>query len=52
MPKSSIMQDNWSPSSSPGNKGYPVKSSANIHPKDHISIGIPYLAPSITSGAL
>ena len=35
----------------PGKRGYPVTSSARMHPKDHISMGMPYLAPKMTSGA-
>lgn len=52
MPSTSIMHDSWSDSSSPGKSGYPVSSSARMHPKLHISMGIPYFPPSITSGAL
>lgn len=49
-PSTSIIQANCSTSFSPGNSGYPVYSSASIHPKLHISIGVPYDSPSMTSG--
>lgn len=52
IPSTSIMHANWSPSSSPGNNGYPVNNSAKMHPKLHMSIAIPYFAPRIISGAL
>ena len=45
-PSNSIMHDNWSLSSSPANNGWPVSSSANMQPKDHISMGSPYLIKS------
>ena len=45
IPRSSMMQASWSASSSPGNSGYPVSSSARMQPRDHMSIGIPYLEP-------
>lgn len=51
IPSSSIVHANWSPSSSPGRRGYPVNSSDKMHPKLHMSIGMPYRAPNITSGA-
>lgn len=41
IPRSSIMHASWSPSSSPGSNGKPVRSSASMQPNDHISIGIP-----------
>jgi len=42
----------YSYSFSPGNKGYPINNSETIHPKLHISIGVEYGSPKITSGAL
>ena len=49
-PKTSIMQANCSCSFSPGKIGYPVRSSARIQPSDHMSIGMPYVMPRMTSG--
>jgi len=51
IPISSIIHASWSPSSSPGRRGYPVRSSHRMHPKLHMSMGMPYFAPRITSGA-
>ncbi|KYN12045.1 hypothetical protein ALC57_15796 [Trachymyrmex cornetzi] len=51
MPSISMMHASWSASSSPGNSGKPVNNSARMQPRLHMSIGIPYLAPNITSGA-
>jgi hypothetical protein len=43
----------WSISESPGNKGSPLTISANMHPTDHISIGVEYhLDPNNISGDL
>lgn len=44
-PSISIMHCNCSVSFSPGNIGFPVNSSTNIHPNDHMSIGSPYSRP-------
>lgn len=49
-PNISMIQANCSCSFSPGNSGYPVYSSARMQPRDHMSIGIPYDMPRITSG--
>jgi len=51
IPKTSIMQANWSLSFSPGNNACPDSSSAKIQPNDHMSMALPYFAPKITSGA-
>jgi len=51
-PRISIIRASWSPSDSPGNRGYPVYSSARMHPKLHMSIAPLNLSPRITSGAL
>ncbi len=37
IPSSSMMQLSWSPSSSPGRRGYPVSSSAKMQPRLHMS---------------
>lgn len=37
---------------SPAKRGVPRVSSPTKHPKLHISIAVPYLAPRMTSGAL
>ena len=50
--KISIIQAIYSYSFSPGKRGYPLWSSAKIHPKLHISIASSYAIPKITSGAL
>lgn len=49
-PKISIMQANCSCSFSPGKIGMPVYNSARIQPKLHMSMGIPYDIPRMTSG--
>ena len=41
IPRISMIQLNWSASSSPGKRGIPVTNSLNIHPKLHISIANP-----------
>lgn len=46
------MRFNWSISDFPGNRAVIERNSANIHPTDHISIGIEYsLQHSNSSGA-
>ena len=49
-PSISIIQASCSTSFSPGNSGYPVYNSARMQPKLHMSIGIEYGSPNITSG--
>ena len=49
-PKTSMMQASCSCSFSPGKIGYPVYNSASMHPKLHMSIGMPYDMPRMTSG--
>ena len=49
-PNTSMIQASCSCSFSPGKIGYPVKSSARMQPTLHMSIGIPYDMPRITSG--
>ena len=42
----SIIHASWSISFSPGKSGQPVQSSTRMHPKLHISIGVPYGIPA------
>lgn len=49
-PKTSMIQASCSCSFSPGKMGYPVYSSARIHPRLHMSMGMPYDMPRMTSG--
>ena len=51
-PNSSEKRSICSISLEPGNRAWPLESSARMHPKDHISIAGVYATPKMISGAL
>ncbi len=49
-PNMSTIRKSWLNSEDPGKRGNPRNNSAQIHPKDHISMAELYLNPINTSG--